>query len=56
MPRHCPRCAAALDPETGISIEYWQGDQRVYHTWCRSCGWSGDIIRVDRMIGHEADE
>jgi hypothetical protein len=56
MPRHCPQCAAALDPAGGISVEYWEADQRVYHTWCRACGWTGDIIRVERMVGHEAAE
>jgi hypothetical protein len=35
-------------------VEYWEGDRRVYHTWCRACGWTGDIVPVDRMIGHEA--
>ena len=54
MPRHCPRCAAVLDLESGISVEYWEADRRVYHTWCRSCEWTGDIIKVDRMVGHEA--
>ncbi|GEM_PF-2920398 len=53
LPRHCPRCSARLDPETGISVEYWEADRRIYHTWCRSCGWTGDIIKVDRMVGHE---
>ena len=54
MPRHCPRCAAVLDPKSGISVEYWEADRRVYHTWCQTCGWTGDIIKVDRMVGHEA--
>ncbi|MFL5797273.1 MAG: hypothetical protein ACJ77A_04990 [Actinomycetota bacterium] len=56
LPRHCPRCASVLDLETGISVEYWEGDRRIYHTWCQSCGWTGDIIKVDRMVGHEAED
>lgn len=56
LPRHCPSCGAKLDIDTGISVEYWEGEQRIYHTWCKSCGWTGDIIRVERMIGHESDE
>ena len=52
MPRFCPSCGAALGD--GIAVEYWQADDRVYHTWCRDCGWAGDIIRVKRMIGFEA--
>lgn len=52
MPRHCPSCGAALG--SGISVEYWQSDQRVYHTWCHDCHWTGDIIRVRRMVGYEA--
>jgi hypothetical protein len=56
LPRHCPRCAAELDVGTGISVEYWEADRRVYHTWCGACRWTGDIVPVDRMIGHEASE
>ncbi len=41
---------------TGISVEYWEADRRVYHTWCGACGWTGDIIPVERMIGHEASD
>jgi hypothetical protein len=55
MPRHCPSCGGAIVDDGGIAIEYWEGDQRVYHTWCHECGWAGDITRVRRMIGHEAE-
>jgi hypothetical protein len=54
LPRHCPQCGAGLGD--GISVEYWEADQRVYHTWCHGCGWTGDIVRVRRMIGHEAED
>lgn len=54
LPRHCPACAAALT-EGGISIEYWESDRRTYHTWCATCGWTGDITRTARMVGHEEE-
>jgi phage terminase large subunit GpA-like protein len=39
----------------GISVEYWEADRRVFHTWCNTCGWSGNIVRVERMVGHEPE-
>lgn len=53
LPRFCPACGASLSSGEGISVEFWEGDARLYHTWCRSCDWTGDIIRTDRMWGHE---
>lgn len=55
-PRYCPACGSALDIESGISVEYWEAENRIYHTWCKECEWTGDIIRVRRMIGHEPDD
>jgi len=37
----------------GLVVEYWTGDQRVFHCWCRGCGWAGEVVHVDRVIGHE---
>jgi hypothetical protein len=54
-PRHCPRCGASLLGGAGIAVEFWQGADRVFHTWCASCRWTGDIIPVTDMIGHEPD-
>lgn len=54
LPRHCPQCGDGLSD--GISVEYWEAEERVYHTWCHGCGWTGDIVRVRRMIGHEAED
>lgn len=51
LPKFCPNCGEKLTQ--GISVEYWEADNRTYHTWCRECGWAGDIVRVDRVIGHE---
>lgn len=54
-PRHCPRCGASLAGGAGISVEFWQGADRIFHTWCAGCGWTGDIIPVTDMIGHEPE-
>lgn len=53
-PRHCPECGHALgDDEASLTVEYWEADRRVYRVWCRACGFSGDIVRVERVRGHE---
>ena len=54
LPRYCPNCGEPLGE--GISVEYWESEQRVYHSWCRTCHWAGDIIRVRRMVGYEASD
>lgn len=54
LPAFCPSCGAAIVENGGLSVEYWEADRRVYHTWCHDCGWVGDIVRVRRMVGHEA--
>ena len=54
LPRFCPECGGAISDESGIAVEYWQGDARIYHVWCARCGWAGNISRVRRMIGPEA--
>ena len=35
-------------------IEYWTGTDRVFVCLCGPCGWSGGIVLVARVIGHEA--
>lgn len=54
LPRFCPNCGAGLGD--GIAVEFWEASDRVYHAWCQSCRWAGDIIQVTRMIGYEAAE
>ncbi len=54
-PRHCPSCGGSLEVSGSIAVEYWEADNRVYHVACHACGWAGDIVRVARMIGHEAE-
>ena len=56
LPRFCPDCGAAITDDTGIAIEYWLANKRIYHLWCRTCGWAGDIARIRRMVGPEAAE
>jgi hypothetical protein len=58
-PRYCPACAAALalaDGGQGLVTEYWTRRDRVFVCFCGACGWSGDIVLADRVIGHEAAE
>lgn len=55
-PRFCPHCATAMaDDERSLSVEYWEADRRVYRARCGACGWTGDIVRVHRVEGHEPD-
>lgn len=56
LPRFCPDCGAAITERTGLAVEYWTADRRVYHLWCRTCGWAGDITRVRRMVGPDSPE
>lgn len=53
-PAHCPACGATLDGAGSLAVEYWEGERRTYHVLCGECAWSGDITRVERMVGHEA--
>jgi hypothetical protein len=53
MPHFCPNCGADL--KEGIAVEFWDAGDRIYHAWCRACEWAGDIIRVRRMVGYEAE-
>ena len=53
LPQFCPGCGAGLDTPGSMSVEYWNGDKRVYHTNCEACAWSGDIARVERLVGPE---
>ena len=58
-PKYCPACATALSLALGgqgLITEYWTGTDRVFVCFCGACGWSGDIVLADRVIGHEAAE
>lgn len=56
LPRFCTDCGSDITGDAGMATEYWQADRRLYHVWCRSCGWTGDVVRVRRMIGPDAPE
>lgn len=53
-PAYCPSCGAPLDRPGSIAVEYWEGERRTFHTRCGACAWSGDITKVERMVGPEA--
>ncbi|MQA13329.1 MAG: hypothetical protein GEV09_03905 [Pseudonocardiaceae bacterium] len=53
-PRYCPRCGCDL-VGTGIAVEFWEGTNRVFHTWCAACRWTGDITPMTQMVGHEPE-
>jgi len=55
-PRHCPRCGAPISGPTGLVVEYWVAEDRVFYCWCRACDWTGTIVQVERHVGHEAAE
>jgi hypothetical protein len=58
-PRYCPSCAAPMalaEGGQGLTTEYWTGRDRVFVCFCGACGWSGDIVLSERVIGHEAAE
>lgn len=53
-PRYCSRCGHRIgEDETSLAVEYWEADRRVYRVWCRACGWTGDVVNVERVEGHE---
>lgn len=52
LPRFCPGYAGPVTGAEGISVEYWESDRRVYHTWCNA----GGIARVQRMVGREPED
>lgn len=56
VPKFCPNCGESVTGTKGISVEFWEADLKVFHTWCNSCGWAGHVARVDRMVGHEAED
>lgn len=55
-PKHCPECGASLADGSGLVVEYWAGESRVFATWCAGCDWSGEIVPVNRTLSHEAGD
>ncbi len=57
-PKHCPACGATFalrDGGRGIAIEFWEQDRRVFACYCASCGWAGDVVLTERVVGHEPE-
>lgn len=60
-PRFCPACASPLAVADGggagggLATEYWVAADRVFACFCGSCGWSGEIVLAERVVGHEAE-
>jgi hypothetical protein len=50
----CPGCGASLDRPQAFVQELWVSQESVFHVWCPSCGFVGNVVPVHRMIGHEA--
>jgi hypothetical protein len=57
-PRHCPACGQCLgisDGGHGIATEYWTAHERIFVCYCGVCGWWGDVVLSDRVVGHEPE-
>jgi hypothetical protein len=57
-PRYCPRCGADVSSGgAGIAVEYWEAAERVFHTWCAACDWTGDIVptAAGEVTSHEPE-
>lgn len=51
----CPRCTSAF-ADHGISSAFWRAEDSVYFSWCRACGWLGDIVEITSVTSWEPDE
>jgi hypothetical protein len=43
-----------LDRPNAFVQELWVSQESVFHVWCPSCRFVGNVVPVHRMIGHEA--
>ena len=53
-PAFCPGCGEGFADLGSIAVEYWEKDRRVYYVRCGQCDWTGDIVRVERLVGPDA--
>lgn len=51
----CPECGAALDTDSFVQ-EFWVGAESRFLVWCRSCSFTGTLVRVGRFETHETEE
>jgi hypothetical protein len=42
-------------PEAFVQ-ELWVAEESVFHIWCPACGFAGNVVPTERMVGHEAVE
>jgi hypothetical protein len=52
---YCPRCGSSLAGSDSFVQELWVASETVYHCWCRSCGFTWNLTRVERVVTHEAE-
>lgn len=53
-PKYCPMCGHPLDVN-GITTEYWTAGDRNFMTWCASCHWFGEVVRIGMVVITEAE-
>jgi len=53
--RFCPGCGARLT-EHSLVQEFWVAAESRFLVWCRSCAFTGTVVRVDRFETSEMEE
>jgi hypothetical protein len=53
---HCPGCGAALADPASFVQEFWVADEARFLVWCRVCGFTGTVVKVERFETHEVTE
>jgi hypothetical protein len=53
---HCPGCGASLADPASFVQEFWVAEEARFLVWCRSCDFTGTVVRVERFETHEAAE
>jgi hypothetical protein len=53
---HCPGCGAALADPASFVQEFWVADEARFLVWCRACGFTGTVVKVERFETHEVSE
>jgi RNase P subunit RPR2 len=50
----CPGCGAALADPGNFVQEFWVAEEARFLVWCRACGFTGTVVKVERFEAHEA--
>ena len=53
---HCPGCGAGLADPASFVQEFWVADEARFLVWCRACGFTGTVVKVERFETHETAE